>query len=70
MPPSPDERRFFANLLESLHAPFSLSEGLVSLETIAMRLIRKMEVRLIVIDEVYQLLAGTYREQRRALNLL
>lgn len=70
MPPSPDERRFYAKILESLHAPFSPSARLVALETIALRLLRKIELKMLVIDEVHQMLAGTYREQRRALNLL
>jgi hypothetical protein len=35
-----------------------------------MRLLRKIGVKMLVIDEAHQLLAGSYREQRRALNLL
>jgi Bacterial TniB protein len=70
MPPAPDERRFYAKLLESLHAPFSPSARLVALEIVALRLLRKIELKMLVIDEVHQMLAGTYREQRRALNLL
>jgi hypothetical protein len=37
---------------------------------IAMRLLRKIGLKMLVIDEAHQLLAGSYRQQRRALNLL
>lgn len=70
MPASPNERRFFAKILESLHAPFSPSDGLVALETVAMRVLRKVEPKILFIDEAHDLLAGSYREQRCALNLL
>ncbi len=70
MPSSPKERRFFARLLDSLHAPFSASEGLIALETLAMRVLRRVEPKILIIDEAHDLLAGSYRDQRCALNLL
>jgi len=70
MPTTPDERRFYVKLLTTLHAPFSPSERLATLENTAMRLLRKIDLKMLVIDEAHQLLAGSYREQRRALNLL
>jgi len=70
MPTTPDERRFYVKLLTTLHAPFSPSEPLATLENTAMRLLRKIGLKMLVIDEAHQLLAGSYREQRRALNLL
>jgi Cdc6-like AAA superfamily ATPase len=70
MPSSPNERRFFSRVLESLHAPFSPSEGLIALETLAMRVLRRVEPKMLIIDEAHDLLAGSYREQRCALNLL
>jgi hypothetical protein len=70
MPTTPDERRFYVKLLTTLHAPFSPSERLATLEDIGMRLLRKIGLKMLVIDEAHQLVAGSYREQRRALNLL
>jgi len=35
-----------------------------------LRLLRKIGLKMLVIDEAHQLLAGSYRDQRRALNLL
>ena len=70
MPPAPDERRLYAALLDTLGAPFFLSDGLVALEYLALHLLRAAQPRILLIDEVHHLLAGTAREQRRALNLL
>jgi hypothetical protein len=70
MPPSPDERRFYTRLLEVLGAPYSVRDQIASLEGRALHLLEKIQTRLLVIDEVHHLLAGTHREQRRALNLL
>jgi hypothetical protein len=70
MPSSPKERRFFARLLDALHAPFSPSEGLIALETLAKRVLRRVEPKILIIDEAHDLLAGSYRDQRCALNLL
>jgi hypothetical protein len=70
MPPSPDERRFYTRLLEVLGAPYSAREQIGDLEGRALRIIRTIGTRLLFIDEVHNLLAGSQRDQRRALNLL
>jgi hypothetical protein len=70
MPPSPDERRFYTRLLEVLGAPYSAREQIGDLEGRALRIIRTIGTRLLFIDEVHHLLAGSQRDQRRALNLL
>lgn len=53
-----------------LNAPHHGYERLDVLEQIALRLLRVIDPRMLVIDEVHNLLAGTPREQRRMLNLL
>ena len=70
MPPAPDERRLYAGLLEALGAPFFMSDGLALLERLAIRMLETVTPQALIIDEVHHLLAGTAREQRRALNLL
>jgi hypothetical protein len=70
MPPGPGEPRFYAQLLAVLNAPHHGYERLDVLEQIALRLLRAIDPRMLVIDEVHNLLAGTPREQRRMLNLL
>jgi len=70
MPPSPDERRFYARVLEILGAPYTSYERIDALEGRALYLLRLIGTKLLVIDEVHHLLAGGYRLQRRSLNLL
>ena len=67
---SPDEGRFYHRLLSVIGAPPPTRATLGSLETQALRLLQEIAPRMLVIDEVQTLSAGTYREQRRMLNLL
>jgi replication-associated recombination protein RarA len=70
MPASPDERRFYTRILEVLGAPYSMREQIGALEGRVIHLLEEMGTQLLFIDEVHHLLAGSQREQRRALNLL
>ncbi|MBE2294548.1 MAG: TniB family NTP-binding protein [Phycisphaerales bacterium] len=70
MPPGPEERRFYAQLLDTLNAPSYGQERLDVLERTALRLLKIIKPRLLAIDEVHNLLSGTARQQRRSLNLL
>lgn len=67
---SPDEGRFYHRLLSVIGAPPPTRATIGQLETQALRLLQEIEPRMLVIDEVQNLIAGTYREQRRMLNLL
>lgn len=70
MVPSPDEGRFYHRLLSVIGAPPPTRATLGQLETQALRLLQETAPRMLIIDEVQNLIAGTYREQRRMLNLL
>jgi Bacterial TniB protein len=70
MPPGPGEQRFYGQLLTVVNAPHHGYERLDVLEQIALRLLRAIQPRMMIIDEVHNLLAGSSREQRRTLNLL
>jgi replication-associated recombination protein RarA len=70
MPSGPDERRLYASLLAEIGAPFHTAERIATLETLTHVLLQRLRVRLVVIDEVHNLLAGSQGEQRRALNVL
>jgi hypothetical protein len=70
MPPTPDQHRFYSGLLFELGAPHNAAAGLASLERLARDILRRVSPRMLVVDEVHHLLAGSYREQRAALNLL
>src|ERR1700675_2599153 len=70
MPPTPDQHRFYSGIMFELGAPHNASAGLASLERLARDILRRVAPRMLVVDEVHHLLAGTYREQRASLNLL
>ena len=67
---SPHEGRFYHRLLSVIGAPPPTRATLGQLETQALRLLQEIAPRMLIIDEVQNLIAGTYREQRRMLNLL
>lgn len=70
MPPTPDQHRFYSGLLFELGAPHNAAAGLAFLERLAREILKRVSPRMLVVDEVHHLLAGTYREQRASLNLL
>ena len=70
MPSAPQERRLYGQLLMALNAPYRPGDRLAAVEYTALMLLRKVAPRLIVVDEVHNVLAGTALEQRASLNLL
>lgn len=70
MPATPDQRRFYSALLFELGAPQSASATLAQLERVSRDLLRRIGPRMLIVDEVHHLLAGSHIEQRASLNLL
>ena len=70
MPPGPDESRFFGAILEALGMPFSARDRIATKQNAAVRVMRATGVRLLVIDELHNLLSGSTMQQRRLLNVL
>jgi hypothetical protein len=70
MPPGPDERRFFGAISEELGFPHLFNERVAGRQEAVMRTLRTSNVRVLVIDEVHNVLSGTRLQQRRLLNLL
>lgn len=66
----PGERRLYAQILTALGAPQNPRAAVVDLEQVAVRLMRAVDVHVLVLDEVHNILAGTFREQRIVLNTL
>lgn len=70
MPPTPDQRRFYRSLLSVIGVPQGPSSTLATLEQVARDILLRMSPRMLIVDEVHHLLAGSHREQRGSLNLL
>jgi len=70
MPSEPSVTRFYAALLAAIGAPFKPRQRLPELEHMALRLLRNVEVRVLVIDELHNVLAGNGNNRREFLNLI
>lgn len=70
MPPGPDEGRLFGSIVEALGMPYPPRQRIAIRQDVAMRMLRGTGVRMLVIDELHNLLSGTAQQQRRLLNLL
>ncbi|MDE5420993.1 TniB family NTP-binding protein [Ancylomarina sp. DW003] len=69
-PPDPDEKRFYNTILESLFAPYKSSEKIEMRQQRVIHLLRKVQLKMLIIDEIHHLLAGTMAKQRSFLNVL
>jgi len=66
----PGERRLYAQILSALGAPHNPRATIVSLEQATLRLLRAVGVQVLLIDEIHNIIAGSWREQRIVLNTL
>jgi hypothetical protein len=70
MPATPSIRQFYSALLSALGSPLT-SYGTTDIrEQLALRIMRLVGVRLLMIDELHNLLSGKAGQQREFLNLL
>ena len=69
-PPSPDERGIYNAILTKLFEPYSRSEATDSRRDRVVSVLKRVQLKMIMIDEVQHLLAGTYAKQRNCLNAL
>ncbi|MBH5384987.1 TniB family NTP-binding protein [Bradyrhizobium sp. CNPSo 4019] len=70
MPSGPDEGRFFGAILDALGMPFSPRDRIAAKQDTAVRVMRAAGTRMLVIDELHNVLSGSAMQQRRLLNLL
>ena len=70
VPPEPIERDLYRELLTSMGAPALAGGTLAREKDVCRSLLRTIGARMIVLDEVNGMLAGTYRQQRIFLNAL
>ena len=70
VPSEPIERDLYRELLASLEAPAIATGTLAREKDICRSLLRTVGARMIILDEVNGMLAGTYRQQRIFLNAL
>ncbi|MEP0986026.1 TniB family NTP-binding protein [Ekhidna sp.] len=69
-PPEPDEKRFYNSILEELFAPIKSSEKPSIRQQRVIHLLKRTDTKVLVIDEIHHILAGTMTRQRVFLNVL
>ena len=70
MPSEPSVIRFYTALLAAIGAPLRPRQRLAELEQTALSLLRAVGVRMLVIDELHNVLAGRGETRREFLNLI
>jgi hypothetical protein len=69
-PPGPDESRFYPGIFEALCAPYQLRERVAKLQVQLLRLLKQINLRMFIIDEIHNIITGPVSKQRQFLNVL
>ncbi|WP_323935694.1 TniB family NTP-binding protein [Aeromonas caviae] len=69
-PPVPDEGRFYNAILEMLFAPYRASERVDKKQFQAIKLLRYVGLKVLIIDEIHHILAGNMNRQKAFLNVI
>jgi Bacterial TniB protein len=69
-PPGPDESRFYHGIFEALCAPYQLRERVAKLQVQLLRLLKQINLRMFIIDEIHNIITGPVSKQRQFLNVL
>lgn len=69
-PPEPDERRFYNAILESLFAPYKTAEKIDSRYIRVKNLLVDLQTKVLIINEIHHVLAGSPAKQRTFLNVI
>lgn len=69
-PPIPDEKRFYNKLLDSLNVPYSVNDKIERKEKQAINVLEYVETKMLIIDEIHNILAGNMAKQRSFLNVI
>ncbi len=70
VPSEPSVARFYALILSALGAPMRPQARIVDLEQTALRLLRAVKTKMLIIDELHNILAGGSHVRRAFLNLI
>lgn len=70
MPSSPTMQRFYSTILSALGSPIITYPSTAKSEIMALKLLRTTQTKILIIDEIHNLLAGRSDKQREFLNVL
>jgi len=69
-PTTADERALYVSILERFWTPYRATDQVAKLRYQVIHLMRACQVRVLIIDELHSLLAGTATKQREVMNAL
>jgi type II secretory pathway predicted ATPase ExeA len=69
-PPGPDESRFYDGIFEALFAPYQPREPAAKKQFKVLKLLKQLDLRMLMIDEIHNIIAGAVSRQRQFLNVL
>jgi hypothetical protein len=69
-PPGPDESRFYHGIFEALCAPYQPHERVAKQPFQVLRLLKQIDLRMFIIDEIHNIITGPVSKQRQFLNVL
>lgn len=69
-PPVPDESRFYNAIMELLFAPHKSGDRADRKQFQAIKLMKAVGLKLLIIDEIHHILAGTMHKQKAFLNVI
>jgi len=69
-PPVPDEKRFYHKILDALNAPYRYNDKIEQKERQARNILEHVNTKMIIIDEIHNILAGNLSKQRAFLNVI
>lgn len=67
-PPKPDENEFIIRLLQELLVPYSKTDSIGTKRAQVMRAMEARQTKMLIIDEVQHIIAGSYNSQKSFLN--
>lgn len=70
MPSDPTIQRFYSAVLFALGSPVTMYYSVVRYETVVLKLLKITQTKILIIDEIHNILAGSTCKQREFLNIL
>lgn len=69
-PPIPDENRFYNSILDNISAPYKSGDRADKKQFQAIHILDHLKTRMLMIDEIHHILAGSLTKQRQLLNTI
>jgi hypothetical protein len=69
-PPVPDEGRFYNAILEAIYSPYKASDRPDKKQFQTIKMLRRINLMMLILDELHNLIAGNLNKQRHFLNTI